>query len=366
MKFFFLNIYKLVNTLNLFIIIKFSKKPTDQPVLFLNGASSGSTGGPKVKTQRIAKLFKVTRYNPNIFYSLSNCIYTYNFLIERFLKSKIPMIYNQNGIFHNVWYKGNIDVKNKEMKFFLINADYVFFQSRFCKKCCDETIYKRTKDFKILYNAVDTSFFIPAKRIKTYQISILKVGIYNKNNIWRLVEIIKAMKKINNIQGCNFKLSIAGPIEVKVQKEINQLINDYDMGHQILFLGKFKQDEIVDIMQKHSIFLTTKIYDPCSNSVIEAMSCGLPIIFHNSGGNNELVSNAGWGFGKRTKDIERIKVSKKDITQVLENITLEDISKKSKLARFRAQKYFDISKWEKEHQKVFQRYIINNEVCLTK
>ena len=34
-----------------------------------------------------------------------------------------------------------------------------------------------------------------------------------------------------------------------------------------------------------------KYKDPCPNSVIEAMSCGLPILYSNSGGLPELVNN---------------------------------------------------------------------------
>lgn len=361
MKFLFLNIYKLVNTLNLLLIIKFMKKPLDQPVLFLNGARSGSAGGPRVKTQRITKLFKVTRYNPNIFYCLSNCIYTYNLLIQKYAKFKIPIIYNQNGIFHNVWYKGNIYVKNKEMKFYLQNADFVFYQSKFCKQCCDDIVYKRTKNFKILYNAVDTNLFAPADEKETSVISILKVGIYNRNNIWRLINTITAIYNINNIKKYKYKLSIVGPIEKKIKKEIEQLITHYRMNEEVSLLGEVKQNRIVGIMQKSHILLTTKIYDPCSNTIIEAMSCGLPIVFHNSGGNYELVKNAGWGFGKKNKNIEKIKVCHKDITSILEKIKLDEIVKKSNLARHRAKTYFNISKWEKEHRKIFEYYIKNNK-----
>ena len=361
MKIVFLNIYKFFNTLNLLFIIKLKKKYFGLPILFLNGARSGSTGGPKVKAQRLSKLFKISRYNPNIFYSLSNSIYTYNFFIQRYIKHRMPIVYNQNGIFHNVWYKGNTSIKNKEMKFFLINADYVFYQSNFCKQCCDLMIYKRIKDFKILYNAVDTNFFTPNTRSQSSFIPILKVGIYNRNNIWRLVDTIKSIYEVNNTKGCNYKLSIVGPIEKTVRKEINQLITNYNMDQQISFLGEVNQNKIVEIMQQHKIFLTTKIYDPCSNTIIEAMSCGLPVIFHNSGGNQELVSNAGWGFGKKTKNIEKINISKNDIISILENITMEEISKKSKLARYRAKKYFNISKWELEHRKIFEYFIVKNK-----
>ena len=39
-----------------------------------------------------------------------------------------------------------------------------------------------------------------------------------------------------------------------------------------------------------------KYKDPCPNSVIEAMSCGLPILYSNSGGLPELVNNGCGGF----------------------------------------------------------------------
>ena len=101
------------------------------------------------------------------------------------------------------------------------------------------------------------------------------------------------------------------------------------------------------------IFLTTKLHDPCSNAVIEAMACGLPIIFHNSGGNFELVNDAGWGFGKKQVSISSVSIKKNDLQSKLKPINREEILYKSKLARQRALKYFDISKWEEEHIKVF-------------
>ena len=361
MKKLILHIYKILNTINILFICLIKNKLNDSPVLFLNGALSGSYGGPKVKVKRLKKIFQNSKINPNIFYCLSNCIYSYNYIVKKYLKFKIPIIYNQNGIFHNVWYKGNVNNKNREMKFYLINADYVFYQSKFCKQCCDNNIYQRTKNFKILYNAVDTNFFIPGNKIKTSLISILKVGIYNKSNMWRLVEVIKAMHKVNINKKYNYKLSIVGPVEKNVKKEINDLIHHYDIRHRVSFLGKIKQDKIVETMQKHHIFLTTKIYDPCSNTIIEAMSCGLPVVFHNSGGNYELVKNAGWSFGKKNKNIEKIKVNHKDITSVLEGIKLDEITKKSESARYRAKIYFNILKWEKEHRKIFEYYIKNNK-----
>ena len=349
-------IYRFLNTLNILYISLVKKNVNLNPVLFLNGAIAGSSAGPKVKVTRLRSLFKISRFNPNIFYCLSNCIYSYNYVVIKYVKSKIPIIYNQNGIFYKAWFKGDVVSKNKKMEFYLRNSDYVFYQSQFCKRCCDETIYKRTTNYKILYNAVDTDIFIPGKKLKTSYISILKIGTYTKENIWRLLDTIETIHNVNKHRIYKYKLSIVGSVDEYSKNRAMLLISKYKMKRDIFFLGKINQNKLVEIMQKHMIFLTTKIHDPCSNAIIEAMACGLPVIFHNSGGNIELVDKAGWGFGKKQKSIKEIVINKNELLSKLKKITKKEISYKSKHARYRAEKYFNISKWEKEHIEIFKYF----------
>lgn len=51
-----------------------------------------------------------------------------------------------------------------------------------------------------------------------------------------------------------------------------------------------------NILRQHDIYLTASIADPCSNSLLEALACGLPAIYLKSGGHLELVKDAGVGF----------------------------------------------------------------------
>lgn len=44
------------------------------------------------------------------------------------------------------------------------------------------------------------------------------------------------------------------------------------------------------------IFITASRNDPCSNSLIEALSCGLPALYLNSGGHPEIIGKAGLPF----------------------------------------------------------------------
>ena len=49
-------------------------------------------------------------------------------------------------------------------------------------------------------------------------------------------------------------------------------------------------------LKTHDIFITASKSDPCSNSLIEALHCGLPCIVYNDGGHPEIVSKGGEVF----------------------------------------------------------------------
>lgn len=54
--------------------------------------------------------------------------------------------------------------------------------------------------------------------------------------------------------------------------------------------------QLAALLRTHDIYLTASLHDPCSNALLEALACGLPAIYANSGGHAELVKAAGLGF----------------------------------------------------------------------
>jgi glycosyltransferase involved in cell wall biosynthesis len=55
-------------------------------------------------------------------------------------------------------------------------------------------------------------------------------------------------------------------------------------------------EELAELLRGHHIFVTASRNDPCSNAVIEALSCGLPVLYLNDGGHPELVGFGGLPF----------------------------------------------------------------------
>jgi len=53
---------------------------------------------------------------------------------------------------------------------------------------------------------------------------------------------------------------------------------------------------LAGLLKKRDIYITASKNDPCSNSLIEALTCGLPAVYLRSGGHPEIVKQAGVGF----------------------------------------------------------------------
>lgn len=54
--------------------------------------------------------------------------------------------------------------------------------------------------------------------------------------------------------------------------------------------------QLADALRQHDVFITASQNDPCSNALIEALACGLPALYLQSGGHPELVGEGGLGF----------------------------------------------------------------------
>ena len=55
-------------------------------------------------------------------------------------------------------------------------------------------------------------------------------------------------------------------------------------------------NEVARLLREHDIFLTASRHESCSNALLEALNCGLPAIYHDSGSNGELAGDAGLPF----------------------------------------------------------------------
>lgn len=331
---------------------------TNKIRVYYGGARSGDVGGPLVKVRRLKEYYSQARLGYNIVYSLSNAPYMPPVSFSIFRKLGIPVVHNQNGVFYKSWFGGDWLAENRRMAVAYHAADWVFYQSQFCKNSAEKFLGVRSGEGKILYNAVDLEHFSPKSRVndRKKRTVFLVTGKIDTHLYYRIQTAITALARAY-VAGLDCELIVSGWVSPEALKMAYALIESLNIQKKVHFTGVYTQAEAPDIYRRASALIMTKHLDPCPNTVIEAMACGLPIIYSASGGVPELVGDvAGLGIKVRD-DWDAIQVPRiESVVEAMFNISKE-ISPLGEASRARAENLFDIKNWIKEHELVFKRLL---------
>ena len=120
--------------------------------------------------------------------------------------------------------------------------------------------------------------------------------------------------------------------------------------------GAYNRTQAPQIFGSADAYLITKHNDPCPNVVLEAMACGLPILYAASGGVPELVGEAGVSLVVPETYDESPVPSAADIVEGMASI-MQKRDVFSSLARERAVQKFDIQLWAQHHKMIFDKLV---------
>lgn len=133
----------------------------------------------------------------------------------------------------------------------------------------------------VILNAVDSDIFHSKGRVA-----------FNKN---RKIRLISSSWSNNPRKG--------GPVYGWIEKNLDWSRFEYTfVGNaseefsRIRKVDPVPSEDLADLLRQHDIYITASRNDPCSNAVIEALSCGLPALYLNDGGHPELVGTGGLPF----------------------------------------------------------------------
>lgn len=134
--------------------------------------------------------------------------------------------------------------------------------------------YGLTKPIKIISNGVDLSNFTPKKGYKvSKKLNLLHVGrIGFEKNIDVVIRSFKLLIK----QRKNICLKIVG--DGPALQSLKNLAESLNLKNKITFTGYLHGKDLVKAFQKSDIFVTTSTMETQGLAILEAMSCGLPII----------------------------------------------------------------------------------------
>lgn len=339
--------------LNLLFVLK-----TKGVRVFYGGARPGDVGGPLVKVKRLRALFPEQVWGYSLVYVLSNTPYLPDLALAILKLRRVPIVHNQNGVFYPGWYAGDCDQQNRRMARTFHKADYVFFQSEFCKVSAQRYLGEREGPGEILYNAVDTSFYRPLERSQSREdrpYRFLLTGKIDDHLFYRVESSVRGLSEAVK-RGLDATLEIAGWMAPEAQSKTRALAEALGISERVRLSGPYTQEQAPMIYQGADAYVMTKHNDPCPNTVLEALASGLPVLYADTGGVKELVKDAGiglqcgQGWGEpQVPEADSLGQGMLDISKNHDSLCL--------IARTRAVEHFDIAHWEQRHAEVFARLI---------
>jgi glycosyltransferase involved in cell wall biosynthesis len=265
---------------------------------------AGPWGGANQFLKAIRDYLIIHGYYTNNMYSADIILFnsspmglTFSLNKIRDLKIKYP-----NKIFINRIDGPVFFIRNRNL---IIDKAFYLFNKSFCDGTIFQSNWSREKNYILgmqknkfettvlnasndkLFNNKNKRRFNPNKKIKIIATSW-------SSNMKKGFETYKWLDE--NLDFNKYEMTFVGNSPINFQN----IIYKEPMNSEVLVLE----------LKQHDIFITASQSDPCSNSLIEAIHCGLPAIGLNDGGHTEIIGTRGEVFNE-----------KEEIPKLLELIT---------------------------------------------
>lgn len=143
------------------------------------------------------------------------------------------------------------------------------------------TIYN-TCNLKRVNEALKSKEIVQYKEIFSNGKLIISLGRYIKQKgQWHLIRAFSEIAKKYN----NYKLVIFGRGDKKIY--LQKLINELHLQNKVYLLD-FVDNPYYYLKQSH-IFVLPSLFEGCSNAILEAMACGLPVIATDCDYGNKII-----------------------------------------------------------------------------
>jgi glycosyltransferase involved in cell wall biosynthesis len=261
-------------------------------------------------------------------------------------RRRVRVVVNQNGVAYPGWAGDATAELNRPIRRALLAADHVLYQSEFCRRSADRFVASPTAASEVLYNAVDVDHFTPARSERDRPPIVLLYG--DQTQAYRLEVALRAFAHIRSARP-DARLLVTG----RIVSDPTRLLDGLEIRDAVDFLGRYTQRDAPEILRLAHVLLHTKVNDPCPSAVIEAMACGVPVVYPASGGTVELVGGeAGIGV-PHPDDWERDEPPAPEALAAAVECVLQDRARYGKAARRRAVERFALSSWLDRHAELF-------------
>lgn len=311
-----------------------------------------SAAGGTAKLQKLAERFPNTPVDFTLLY-LGNTFLPRDLrpLIWVARRRCIPIVVNQDGVGYPGWAGDRTDEVNRPLRRALLAAEHVIYQSAFSKSSSDLFLGEPPGTWEILHNAVDTRLFTPADHSPQGGPILLLGG--DQTQEYRLSLALEALARVLQTHP-EAHLLVGG----RLVSDPRPTLDRYGIRERVTFVGRYTQREAPEIYRRAHLLLHTKVNDPCPTVVLEAMACGLPVVYPASGGTVELVAEEG-GIGVPHPDtFERDEPPAPEALADAVDRVLTNLPRYSASARSRVVERFSLEPWLERHQEIFEELAV--------
>jgi glycosyltransferase involved in cell wall biosynthesis len=149
--------------------------------------------------------------------------------------------------------------------------------------------FLRRKPLHTIPNGIDTEFFAPDGTTRVSG-SLLMVGTLSPSK-----DHATLLRAISLLTGkCSVELCLAG--DGVLRDEIQELAHQLGVESQVRFLGNVARNDLLRMYRSASLFTFSTKGEGSPLSLLEAMSCGLPVVASDVSGVREIVSKSQCGL----------------------------------------------------------------------
>lgn len=233
------------------------------------------------------KLFRKKKYN------LTHAIFGFPSGFIPFLYRNLPYIISLRGSDvpgFNVRF--NLQYIFLKPLFYLIwkNAVFTTVNSRELKELAGRTL--KNKTFEIIPNGIDMNEFQGKTQYREDPNSVIKVltvsRLIKRKRIEDLLHSVKILKKFK----MDIDLTIIG--EGNNEMSLKNLAKKLNIAKNTHFKGYIPHSDLPNYYKEADVFVLPSLNEGMSNTALEALASGLPLILTNVGGSSELITDNGF------------------------------------------------------------------------
>ena len=323
--------------------------PQSAGTAYFGHLRKGRTTAAFLKARHLAELFGNEPLHNALLYICSGHVPLWYCLCEK--KRRVKLVVNQNGVYYPGWYGPDYARANeRHLVGYYKASDYIIFQSAFCEESARRYLGDPPCPNEVLYNPVDTAVFTP-ESVRPFDPSapvFLATGnYYSEVKEERLRLMLEAFALVR-VQLPHAHMIVAGNIAPQLARVVKTA------GENVRFTGSYTWDQAPGLYRQGDVYLNTQFNDACPSAVLEAMSCGLPVVHIACGGTPELVGDGGLAVAVEKSWDHFVYPAPREFTDAM----LEAVVRRgtiSKIARKRCLERFDLQIWKRRHEEIFRK-----------